>query len=90
MPLISRRRGALTRRRRSRSDRLPDARTPLVLIAEMDGEVTEPELRADASALGVDEPRLKSLHQILHGHTRLVYLDVWRRSAMLRTSGFAR
>lgn len=60
----------------------------LLLVAIMDGEVTDVELgvlRSYARALGVDEPRLDNLRQIAHGHSRLAYVDLWRKSSMLRT-----
>ena len=59
----------------------------LILVALMDGEVKDSELvaiRRYARALGVDEPRLQNLRQLAHGQTRLLYLDLWRRSEYMK------
>jgi tellurite resistance protein len=61
----------------------------LILVAMMDGEVKPEEhavISTYAKALGVDEPRLANLHQLAHGHTKLVYFDLWRRSKYLEDS----
>lgn len=54
-----------------------------VLMALMDGEVTPSELgsvRGFASALGVDEPRVRNLAQLAKGRIRSMWLDLARRS----------
>jgi tellurite resistance protein len=61
----------------------------LILVAMIDGEVQDAEhaaIRSYANALGVDEPRLANLKHLAHGHTRLLYFDLWRRSAYLQDS----
>jgi tellurite resistance protein len=67
------------------------ARTRLVEAMEImtliDGKVDEREVNAVASfarALGVDDPRLANLRQILRGHVRILQLDLMRRSPMSR------
>lgn len=58
----------------------------LLVIALMDGAIAKEELgciREYAEALRVDEPRLETMRHLANGHRRLVYFDLWRRSAML-------
>lgn len=69
----------------------PDARLRLVQALEMmtimDGKVEAAEVRACeafALALGVDEPRLANLRQLVQGHMRLLQIDLLRRSPMTR------
>jgi tellurite resistance protein len=61
----------------------------LILVALIDGEVQDAEheaIRSYAQAVGIDEPRLCNLKQLAHGNTRLLYFDLWRRSAYLKES----
>lgn len=58
-----------------------------IVTALIDGEASEEELRvvrAFAEALGVDEPRLDNLRQLLGGHLRWLQFDLLRRSPMVR------
>ena len=55
----------------------------MILMALMDGDVREAELdtiHAWARALGVDEPRVRNLTQLAHGHVKLMWCDLARRS----------
>jgi tellurite resistance protein len=54
-----------------------------ILVALMDGRVDAAEVRAVralAEAAGIDEPRVRSLSLLAEGHTRLMWLDLARRS----------
>lgn len=54
-----------------------------ILVALMDGKVEPAEVHAVrelARAAGVDEPRVRSLALVAQGHTRLMWLDLARRS----------
>ncbi|HJL00926.1 MAG TPA: hypothetical protein RMH85_27725 [Polyangiaceae bacterium LLY-WYZ-15_(1-7)] len=54
-----------------------------IFAAMMDGRVAPEEValvNAFAAAAGVDEPRVRNLAQLAKGHTRLLWLDLARRS----------
>jgi tellurite resistance protein len=56
------------------------------IMAIIDGDVSKPEmalLEEFASALGVDEPRMKNMHQLVGHHHRLLKLDLNRHSKMV-------
>jgi tellurite resistance protein len=60
-----------------------------MIMAMMDGEVQASEyavISAFATALGVDEPRLKNLRQYMGHHYTLLKLDLNRRSDMVGTA----
>jgi len=68
----------------------PETRTRLIqamlITALIDGEVSAPEyetIKTFADALGVDEPRLCNLKQILGEHTMLLKFDLMRKSTMV-------
>lgn len=59
----------------------------MILVAMIDGEVKDAEtevIHAYARALDIDEPRVANLRQLARGHTRMLYIDLWRRSAYLQ------
>ncbi len=55
----------------------------MVVMSLMDGEVRPEELALVdrfARVLGIEEPRVRSLHQLHEGHLRMLWLDLARRS----------
>ncbi|MCA9586980.1 MAG: TerB family tellurite resistance protein [Myxococcales bacterium] len=55
----------------------------MILTTLLDGHATEDEageVERFARALDVDEPRVKNLRQLAEGHTRVMWLDLARRS----------
>jgi uncharacterized tellurite resistance protein B-like protein len=68
----------------ARRERLVQA---MVVMAVADGEVTEPEariVRRYATALGVDDARVRNLEQIVEGHFVRLRIDVLRRFPVVR------
>jgi tellurite resistance protein len=58
----------------------------MLITALIDGEATPAEaalVDAFAMALEVDEPRVRNLHHLLHGHIRYLQFDLLRRSPMI-------
>lgn len=56
------------------------------VMAIIDGDVSKQELallEAFATALGVDEPRMKNMHQLVSHHHRMLKLDLSRHSEMI-------
>lgn len=59
----------------------------MIVVAMIDGAVTDAEhevISFYARALAIDEPRIANLKQIAHGHSRMLYIDLWRKSAYLQ------
>jgi tellurite resistance protein len=59
----------------------------MIVTSLIDGEASKDEIQTIerfAGALGVDEPRVKTLHHVLHGRLNLVRFDVLRRAALPR------
>jgi tellurite resistance protein len=57
-----------------------------LVTALIDGEASEAEtlvIAAFASALEVEEPRLRNLQHVMHGHLRWLQFDLMRRSPMV-------
>ena len=71
------------------ADRIPDTKArerivqAMILMALMDGEVTEVEVQTVerfAATLGVSDPRVKNLRQLCEGQFTLMWADLARRS----------